>query len=107
MPLGSERTGRASHHDLAEEMAPGAILDLDGPGVGIETQLAGKALLDLGLGGRRLAETATEQPIRRTGIIERALRRRPEQLGRAVEPIELDEDGPCLLGAAPTDRRER
>ena len=37
---------------LIEEMAAGAILDLDDPDVGIEADLARQALLDLGLGDR-------------------------------------------------------
>ena len=35
-------------------MAPGAILDLDDPGVGIEAELAHQAFFDLGLGSRLL-----------------------------------------------------
>src|SRR5215470_5213983 len=86
-------------------MASGAVLDLDDPGIGIEAQLAREALLDLGL-RRRLHATA-EEPIRGARIVEHALRRRPEQLGRAVKPVELDEDGAGLLCPAPAYRRER
>src|SRR5712691_12848849 len=86
-------------------MAPGAVLDLDDPGVGIEAQLANEALLDLGL--RRRLQASAEEPVRGARIVEHALRRRTEQLRRAVEPVELDENGAGLLGPAPPHRRER
>src|SRR5438094_9844966 len=40
------------------------------------------------------------------GFVEGALRRRTEQLGGTVEPIELDEDRARLLGPTPPHRRE-
>src|SRR6266511_380362 len=52
-------------------------------------------------------EAAAEQPIRWTRMVEHALRRRAEQLRRAVETVQLDENGPCLLSTAPSHRRER
>jgi len=45
--------------------------------------------------------------LRGTRIVKGALRRRSEQLGGTVKPIELDENGPGLFGAAPANRRER
>src|SRR5262249_17720799 len=39
-------------------------------------------------------------------VVEDALRRRPEQLRGAVEPIELDENSPGLLRATPPHGRE-
>src|SRR5438046_3019581 len=83
-----------------------AILDLDDPGVGIEADLAPDPLLDLRLRHGRLAQAADEGAIARMGLVESRLRRRTEQLGSAIKPIELDEDRARLLGAAPPHRRE-
>jgi hypothetical protein len=40
----------------------------------------------------------------RIGIVEGALRRWREQFPSAVEPVQFDEDGACLLGATPPHR---
>src|SRR5262245_25128503 len=88
-------------------MSPRAIFDLDDPGVGIEAQLAREPLLDLRLGRWLVGEAAGEQAVGRAAVIEHALRRRAEELGGAVEPVELDEDRAGLLGAAVAHRRER
>src|SRR5262245_42281920 len=82
------------------------VLDLDNPGIRIEANFARQPLLDLRLRHRRLAEAAEERAIARMSFVEGALRRRTEQLGGPVEPVELDEDRPRLLGAAPPHRRE-
>ena len=57
-----------SRQHLIEEVPPGAILDLDDPDIGIETQLAAEALLDLYLRGRLSRQAAREQPIGRPRI---------------------------------------
>ncbi len=49
---------------------------------------------------------AVNSAVGRMRFVERALRRRAEQLGGAVEPVELDEDRAGLLGAAAAHRRE-
>ena len=40
------RSARRSGEDLIEEMTPGAVLDLDDPGVGVESQFPDQAFLD-------------------------------------------------------------
>ena len=40
-------------------------------------------------------------------FVERRLRRRPVEIGGAVQPVDDDEDRAGLLGAAPRDRRDR
>src|SRR4051812_18577636 len=97
----------SSCDDLVEEMPPGAILNLDDPYVGIETHFARETFLDLGLGGRQFTKASDEEPVCGTRIVEDALRRRSEQLGGPIKPIELDEYGSGLFGAAPADGRER
>src|SRR6516162_5365662 len=87
-------------------MTPCAVLDLDDPRVGVEAQFPREAFLDLGLRSGLFAEAAAERPIRRPRVLEYALRRRTEQLRGAVEPVELDENGPGLLGATPSYRRK-
>ena len=88
-------------------MPPGAILNLDDPYVGIETQFARETFLDLGLGGRQLTKASDEEPVCGTCIVEDALRRWSEQLGGSVKTIELDEYGSGLFGTAPANGRER
>src|SRR5215510_11453640 len=87
-------------------MSARPVLDLDDPGIGIEADFAREPFLDLRLGHGRLAEAADECTVTWMGVVEGALRRRTEQLGGAVEPIELDKDRPRLLGATPPHRRE-
>src|SRR5258707_14001448 len=82
-------------------MTPCAVLDLDDPRVGVEAQFPRDAFLDLGLRSGPFAEAPAERPVRRSRVLEYALRRRTEQLGGAVEPVELYENGPGLLGATP------
>src|SRR5262249_46747316 len=62
--------------------------------------------LDLLLRHRRVAEAAHEGAVGRVRFLEHRLRGGAEQLGSAVEPVELDEDRARLLGAAPAHRRE-
>jgi len=101
------RRSSASSNNVVEEMPAGTILNLDDPHVGIETQFASETLLDLVLGCGQFAKTSVEDPVCGTRVLEGALRRGPEQFGRAVKPIELDEYGSGLFGAAPADGRER
>ena len=96
----------SSGDDPFQEMAPGAILDLENPGVGIEPDFAHDPLLDLGFRRRLLLEAAAKRAIGRVRLLEGGLRRRAEQLGGAVEAIELDEDRAGLLGAMPAHRRK-
>src|SRR5262249_57154246 len=76
-------------------------LDFEDPGVGVEAQFPREAFLDLRLRSRLLAVAPAEQPIRWMRIVEGALRRRTKQLRRAVEPVQLHENGPSLLSTAP------
>src|SRR5262249_13700118 len=87
-------------------MAAGAILDLDDPGVGVKSDLARQPLLPLVRRPRRVAGAAGEGAVARRRFAEQRRRSRAEQFGRAAEPIELDEDRPRLLGAAPAYHRE-
>src|SRR5262245_2647860 len=82
-------------------MTPGAVLDFEDPGVRVEAQFPREAFLDLRLRSRLLAETPAEQSIRWMRVVEGALRRRTEELRRAVEPVQLHENGPSLLSTAP------
>jgi len=92
---------------VIEHVAPGAILDLDDPQIRVETNLAFEIGLGLGLRHRLLLETGVKRSIDRARFIERRLRGRAVKLRRPVEPIDLDEDGARLLGAAPAHHRER
>src|SRR5262249_35386011 len=65
-----------------------------------------EAFLDLGLRSGLFAEAPAKHSVRRPRVIENALRRRTKQLRGAVEPIELDENSPGLLGSTPPHRRE-
>lgn len=97
---------RRSGNDPIEEMASGAVLDFEDPSVGIEAQFPREAFLDLRLWSGLLAVAPAEQPVRGVGIVEDALRRRPEQLRRAVQSVQLHENGPSLLSTAPPHGRE-
>src|SRR5262249_47633422 len=97
---------RGSGDDLIEKMTPGAVLDLEEPRVGVEAEFPREAFLDLGLGSGLFAEAPAEHSIRWPRVVEDALRRRTEQLGGAVEPIELDENRPGLLGTPPAHGRK-
>src|SRR5215510_698929 len=97
---------RGSGDDLIEKMAPGAVLDFKDPRVRVEAQFPREAFLDLGLRSGLFAKAPAEHSVRWPRVVEDALRRRTEQLGGAVEPIELDENGPGLLGTTPTHGRK-
>lgn len=91
-------TSRASKHAASEDWAPGPVLDLDDPEIGIAFDLTGDIgvgglLIDeLGAGGAEPGELAFESP----GLSED---------GEALlELIELDEDGAGIGIAAPDDR---
>src|SRR5580704_2608054 len=86
-------------------MTPGAILDLEHPSVRIETELAQDPLLDPAFRRRLFLEATAERAVGRR-VVEGGLRRRPEQFRGPVEPIELDEDRPGLLGATVPYRRK-
>src|SRR5262249_19185194 len=100
--IGVRAGRRRSGDDLIEKMTPCAVLDLDDPRVGVEAQFPREAFLDLGLRSGLFAEAAAERPIRRSRVLEYALRRGTEQLRGAVEPVELDENGSGLLGSTPS-----
>src|SRR6267154_655095 len=72
-----------SAHDLIEEMAAGAVLGLDDPHIGIETNLAHQISLDIGLRCRLRLERGSERAIGRLRLVERRLRRRRIEIGRA------------------------
>ena len=91
--------------DDVEEIPPGAILDFDDPDVGIEFDLARQIGLDRGIGRRPLFEARGEGAVGIAHRVEFALRRRTEQIRGAVEPVDADEHGAGLLGAAPAHDR--
>ena len=101
----AERIGGSSAHDPFQEMPAGAIFGLDDPQVGIEADLACEVGFGIGIRRRHRLERGAEGAVRRM-ILEGGLRRRPVQVGRAVETVDLDEDRAGLLGAAPAHRRE-
>jgi hypothetical protein len=90
-----------SGHDVFEEMAPAAVLDLDDPDVRIEADFARDAFFDLVLWRRLFLETAAEGTIARPSIVKRRLRRRTKQFGCSVKAIQLDENRTSFLGAPP------
>src|SRR5215467_821689 len=102
--FGSEKLP-ISGYNAVEEMPAGAVFHLNDPDVGIEANLARKPLLDLRLRHRRLTQAADEGTVARMGFVERALRRRAEQLGSTVEAVELDEDRTRLLSTTVAHRR--
>src|ERR1043166_8543517 len=81
-----------------------AVLDLDDPGIRIETDFARELFFDLRLRHRRISQSARESPVARPRLVKHGLRCRDEQFGRAIETAELDEDRTRLFGAAPTHR---
>ena len=67
-----------SGKNMIEEMTTGAVLNFENPRIGIEAQLPREAFLDLSFRGGLFVEAAAKQPVRRTRMVERALRRRAE-----------------------------
>ena len=78
---------RRSGDNPIEEMTSGAVLDFEDPGVGVEAEFPREAFLDLCLRSGLLSVAPAEQPVRWMRVVEDALRRGPEQLGRAVESV--------------------
>src|ERR687887_1866467 len=66
----------SSGKNLIEEMTAGAVLDFEDPCIWIEAQFACEAFLDLGFRDGLFTDAAAEQPVRRTRMLEHALRRR-------------------------------
>src|SRR6516225_245865 len=87
-------------------MAAGPILDLDDPGVRIESNLAADTIFHELL--RRLldSEAARKCTLGRMRLLEDSLGRRTKQFRRPVESIELDKDGARFVGAVPPYRRK-
>src|ERR1700739_4213617 len=75
-----------------EQVAPAALLGLDDPHVRIEARLTRQIGLDVGLGRGLCLERGREGAIGRVCLVEGGLRRRPVEVGIAVEPVDLDED---------------
>src|SRR5947208_15068245 len=92
---------RRSGDDPIEEMTSGAVLDFKDPGVGVEAEFPREAFLDLCIRSGLLSVAPAEQPVRWMRVIEDALRRRPEQLLRAVDPVRPNGDAPTSRTAAP------
>src|SRR5215207_1768961 len=81
-------------------MAALAVVALDQPKVAVELRLTADAVLDV---GRRALEDGREQALRIARAEDR-LRRRTVEGRRAIEPVDLDEDGAALRrAAAPQD----
>ena len=93
--------------DVIEEVPAAAILDLDNPEVGIEAQLACQIPFDVRFRERQSLERRTEGALARARLVEHGLRRRPVEIGGAVESAHLDEDRARLFGAAPAQHRGR
>src|SRR5262250_2597908 len=87
-------------------MAAGPILDLDDPGVRIESNLAGETIFHELLQRRRDPETTGECTLGRMRLLEDGLGSRAKQFRRPVEPIELDKDGAGFVGTVPPDCRK-
>ena len=82
-----------------QKMPPCPVLGLDNPGVGIEPQFLGEALLH-GWLRHRLQRSGHEQALGRAALVIDGLRRRCIQHGVAVEQRHLDEHRPRLLRPA-------
>src|SRR6185437_16375449 len=88
-----------------EEMPPGLVLGLDNPGIRIEADFPGQALLHRSF-GLRLFRNRHEEALDRPAVVINRLRRRHVQHRIAVERGHLDEDGARLLRPAPAHRAE-
>ena len=89
-----------------QPMAPLPILDLDDPEIGVEINFARQPLFDIGridpfvlMGARPQALDAALGKLR--------LRRRREERGASVKPVEFDEYGARFRRAAPPQCRDR
>src|SRR5689334_9485417 len=91
---------------MLEEMTPLALLGLHDPHIRIEPRFARQIGLDIGFRRGLRLERGAECAVGGLRLIERRLRGRAIEIGRAVEPVDLDEDRARLLRAAPADRRE-
>src|ERR1700722_7572569 len=91
--------------DEIKEIPPSAILDFDDPDVGIEFHLARQIGLDRSICCRPLFEAKTEGAIGIAYRVEFALWRRTEQFRGAVKPVDANEYGSGVLGAAPAHHR--
>src|SRR5271166_4659557 len=87
-------------------MAAGAIFNFEDPCVRIELDFAHDPLFDLGFRSRTGRNAASKRTVAGMRLLESGLRRRPEQFGSSVQPVELDENRSCLFGAAPAHGRE-
>ena len=82
-----------------EKTAALPVLRLDDPNIGVEVDLAGEFLFGFGRIDPGVAMKPREKPA--LAILHFALRRRSEQSGETVEPVDLDKNRAGLGRAAP------
>ena len=87
-------TDRSCSLRQIQKMPPRPVLGLDDPGVGIEAEFLGEALLH-GLLRHRLRRSRREQALGRAALVIDGLRRGRIQHGVAVEQRHLDEHRPA------------
>jgi hypothetical protein len=93
-------------HDAIEEVSPGAVFGLDDPQVGVETDLPGEISLGFGIGRRHGFHRRAESPIEQILPIKSGLRSRSIDVRGVVKAVDLDENRPRFIGAAPADHGE-
>jgi hypothetical protein len=86
--------------DHIEEISPGGLFDLDDPKVGVEFHFARETGFDRGIRGGLHFKACGECAVGAPPGSDRGLRRRPEQIRRAVKPADAHKDGASFLGAA-------
>src|SRR6185437_4933265 len=90
-----------------EEIASGAVLNLDNPYIRVKSDFAYQPCFDIGVRRRfAAAEHSREHAIGGLCLIKGGLRRRSIQCGSAVETANLNKDRTGLVGATPAHRRE-
>lgn len=77
-----------------EKTAALPVFRLDDPNIGVEMDLAGEFLLGFGRVDPRVRMEPRENPV--LAILHFALRRRSEQSGATVEPVDLDKNRASL-----------
>ena len=90
----------------SRKLRPGAILYFHDPNVGIEFYLPRQVSFDLRVWRRLTGKARREGPGRSLRRLERALRRRTEQVRSTIEPVDANEKRAGFLGAAAADRAE-
>jgi len=93
-------------HEPIEKVSPGAVFGLDDPQVGVEADLPGEIRLSFRIGRRRGFNRWAEGAINRMLRIKSGLWGRSIDVRGVVKAVDLDENRPRFIGAAPANHRE-